>query len=66
MSVTDCCGAPAYDWGREDGAREAFCCECDEQVCSACAATFEEDGEYLPDGGMRGSVYAICKSCGAK
>lgn len=58
--TADCCGAP-LDRGA-GGAHEAFCSECGEECCSACAPIFEAEGGYGDDGqGVR--TRAVCRDC---
>jgi len=59
--TTDCCGAELADLGL-DGAHETTCGVCGEDVCSACAATYEAEDGYGDDGrGVR--VQAVCREC---
>ena len=64
--VTACCGAPVRSWhGQGDTvADEGTCHKCEVDLCSHCAAVFEVEGGYGPDGqGTR--TFALCEPCDA-
>lgn len=55
---SECCGAT-------DNPRETWCHGCHEQVCTSCAASWDEDGGYGEDG-QQVRVFAFCKECEAE
>ena len=60
-----CCNATLADLGYEDGAREALCDTCGEDLCSACAAEYSAEDGYGDDGqGVR--TEATCKACAVR
>jgi hypothetical protein len=62
--VTDCCGALIRTWHSQGDSRadEGFCLECNEELCSHCAAVWEVDGGYGDDG-TQVRTFALCKTC---
>lgn len=59
---SDCCGATLAYLGYEDGAREATCDTCGEDLCSSCAAEYSAEDGYGDDG-RSVRTEATCKAC---
>lgn len=62
VGKTECCGVHVLCGPDCDGAREANCRDCGQETCSACAAQYDEDGEYV-NGYPRAIVHATCVDC---
>jgi len=59
---TDCCGAKVAAGPDDGGAVQAYCRDCEEEVCSSCAGSWDVDGGYGDDGsGIR--ITAKCNAC---
>lgn len=61
-NLTECCASPVRQWHDDGGADEGTCRDCDDAVCSKCAAVFEREDGYGDDGrGVR--TFALCDRC---
>ena len=60
--TTECCGVRAIRWQDDGGAYVTLCDECSEPTCSACAASFDQDGGYGENGQDFGT-HATCRNC---
>ena len=62
--TTDCCGAPIRTWHSQGDARadEGTCRDCDAELCSHCAAVFEQEDGYGDDG-THVRTFALCHPC---
>lgn len=61
IPTTSCCDSPVMR-GPEGGAIKAQCHDCDDELCSKCAATFEREDGYGYDG-REIRTFALCESC---